>query len=63
MDVLADNQIVHAGQLGRFGVVLGMLDHSRCLSKRHVDQDVVHRQLKVHYVFDGHNVSVILLIK
>jgi hypothetical protein len=31
--VLADNQIVHANQFGCFGVVFGMLDCNRCLSK------------------------------
>jgi hypothetical protein len=40
-----------------------MLDRNRHLLKQHVDRDMVHRQLKAHYVFDGHDVSVILLIK
>jgi hypothetical protein len=61
--VLANDQIVHASQLGRFGAGLGVLDRSHRLSKRHVDRNVVHRQLEVHYVLDDHNVSVVLLIK
>jgi hypothetical protein len=31
--VLADGQIVHAGELGRFGAVLGVLDCNRRLSE------------------------------
>ncbi len=61
--VLADDQIVHANQFGCIGVVFGVLDCNRCLPKWHADRDVVHRQLEAHYVFDGHDVSVILLIK
>lgn len=29
--VLVDDQIIHAGQLGHFGTIRGMLDRSRCL--------------------------------
>jgi hypothetical protein len=30
-DVLANDQVVHAAQRGRFGMVPGVLDGSRCL--------------------------------
>jgi hypothetical protein len=40
-----------------------MLDRSRCLLEWHVDRNVVHRQLEADYVFHGHDVSVVLLIK
>jgi hypothetical protein len=59
---LANDQIVHAVQLGYFGAVLDVLDCSHHLLERHVDRDVVHRQLEAHYVLDGHDLSVILLI-
>jgi len=35
--VLANDQIIHANQLGHFGAVLGVLDRNHHLSKRHVD--------------------------
>ncbi len=41
--VLANDQIVHASQLGRFGAVLGMLDRNRHLPERHANRNVVHR--------------------
>jgi hypothetical protein len=61
--VLANDQIIHANQLGHFGAILGMLDRSRRLLERDADQNVVHSQLEAHYVLHGHNVSVALLIK
>jgi hypothetical protein len=60
---LADDQIVHVGQLGRFGAILGVLDCSCYLMEQHVDRDVVHCQFEAHYVLNGHDVSVVLLIK
>jgi hypothetical protein len=59
---LADDQIVHAIQLGRFGAILGVLDRSCHPLKRYANQDVVHRQFEAHYVLDGHDLFVVLLI-
>ncbi|CAK9866050.1 unnamed protein product [Sphagnum jensenii] len=57
-DVLANNQVVHAAKPGRLGMVPGVLDGNHCLFERHVDRDVVHRELEPHGIWDDNLVPV-----
>jgi len=57
-DVLANNQVIHAAQRGRLGMVPSVLNGNRCLPERHADRNVVHRKLEPHGIWDDNLVPV-----
>jgi hypothetical protein len=57
-DVLANDQVIHAAQRGRLGMVLSVLDGSRCLPEWHANRNVVHRELEPHGIWDDNLVPI-----
>jgi len=55
--VLTDNAIIEASKFRHLCAVLGFLDGCRRLSFRQADADVVHGQVEVQDVLDGHRVD------
>jgi len=63
--VLTDNAIIEASKFRHLCAVLGFLDGCRRLSFRQADADVVHGQVEVQDVLDGHRVDgrIVLLVE
>ncbi|CAK9197500.1 unnamed protein product [Sphagnum troendelagicum] len=55
--VLTDDAVIEASKFGHLHAVLDFLDGCRRLSERQADADVVHGQVKVQDVHDGHRVD------
>ncbi len=62
-NILADDAIVDAAQLGQATTLLGMLHRDRHLAKQHSRRDMVRGQLVSHRAFDGDDILVLLDVR
>ncbi len=62
-NVLVDDGVVDAAQLGQAAALLGMLHRGRHLVERHSCRDMVHGQLISHRALDGDDILVLLDVR
>ncbi len=60
MNVLANDGVIDAAQLGQVATLLGMLHRGRDLTERHSRRDMVHGQLVSHHALDGDDIFVLV---
>ncbi len=57
MRVLADDAVIKANEFCRLHAILGFLDGCRHLPERQANVDVVHGQVEMKAILDGHDVD------